>query len=230
MDRFMGEVLDSLDGKTALILVSDHGFTSFDTCFDLNAWLVSEGLMTLTADPRDKTDDEKALYKFVDWSRTKAYGCGFSSVYLNLKGRESKGIVDADEVPALAQKLAERLTTYKDPRTGRHPVYRVHGRDDIYRGGEIADAPDLVVGFNPSYRMGWQTAIGGVAAEVLSPNEKHWCGDHIVDPSFVPGTILSNVGLQLSEATVLDVAPTILALLGLPQNEGVEGKSLHAPA
>jgi len=226
MDRLIGEILDSLDASTALLVISDHGFTGFDVGFDLNAWLVSEGLMTLTADPRKATGDQTALYKYVDWSRTRAYGCGFTGLYFNLKGREGKGIVDAREVPDLARNIAERLGAFKDPRTGSHPVHRISGRDDVYSGDEIADAPDLVLGFTPGYRSGWHTPIGGVAGEIFAPNEKHWGGDHIVDPSFVPGTILTNLPLDVTDATVLDVAPTVCTLLGMPPNEGVEGKTL----
>jgi len=103
MDRFLGDLLGNIDSETALLVVSDHGFTSFDRSFDLNAWLVAEGLMALNGDPADVPDNENGLYRLVDWDRTKAYGCGFSSLYVNVRGREGNGIVDGDEAPGLVR-------------------------------------------------------------------------------------------------------------------------------
>ena len=226
MDQFVGELLDAMDSHTALLLVSDHGFTSFNTSFDLNAWLTAEGFMTLKEDPRDKKEEETALYNLMDWSRTVAYGCGFSSLYFNLKGREGHGIVDQPETDALARKVAERMTSFVDPDTGVKPVVRVSRREEIYDGPQLPDAPDMIVSTRPGYRMGWQTAIGGVCTDILSPNEKHWSGDHIVDPLSVPGTILSNLRLNVNGARAHDVAPTALALLGLEPGNDCDGRVL----
>ena len=227
MDRFVGELLGQMRDRTALIAFSDHGFTSFDTAFDLNGWLVTEGFMTLTEDPARKEDAERAFYNLVDWPRTTAYGCGFSSVYFNLKEREGNGIVASPETETLGREIAARLADYKDPATGQKPIHRVYTRGEIYHGGELAEAPDLVVGFRPGYRMNWQTAIGGVSSEILSPNDKRWSGDHIVDPSFVPGTILTNVPLDLTGAAAADIAPTALALLGVPHSADTDGRPLE---
>jgi predicted AlkP superfamily phosphohydrolase/phosphomutase len=223
----VGRVLDALDSRTALLLVSDHGFTDFGTCFDLNAWLVEEGLMKLTADPAGLEEDETALYRLVDWSRTVAYGCGFSSLYLNLKGREGNGVVDPSEKADLAAKIAERIAAYRDPATGERPVARIDRREDIYSGPQLEEAPDMVIGTRPGYRMGWRTPIGGVGPTVLSPNHRHWDGDHILAPDYVPGTILSNAPLKVERATVLNVAPTVLSLLGLPASEDMDGAALE---
>jgi predicted AlkP superfamily phosphohydrolase/phosphomutase len=225
MDALLGEVLDSVDDSTALILLSDHGFTNYDTNVDLNAWLVSEGLMTLKSKPTKFDDDNTAIFRLVDWSRTKAYALGFSSIYLNLRGREGKGVVAADEADELSKKISERLAAYRDP-SGKAPIAASYDRRDIYSGFDNEVAPDIVVGFSPGYCMARTTAIGGVNPEVLSANERHWCGDHIVDPSTVPGTIMSNVPVDMSRATACDVAPTVLKLLGVGSPEECEGQSL----
>ena len=183
--------------------------------------------MTLTADLSGKKDDETALFSLVDWSRTKAYGCGFSSIYFNLTGREGKGIVDPSETSALAHKLIERLRAYEDPATGKRPVYRVYTREEVYRGPELDDAPDLIVGFSPGYRMSWQTAVGGVRPTVLSPNEKRWSGDHIVDPTLVPGIIFTNVPLETTGARAEDLAPTVMSLLGVEEGADYDGEPLR---
>jgi predicted AlkP superfamily phosphohydrolase/phosphomutase len=226
MDGFLGELLGAMDGGTALVTVSDHGFASYDVNFDLNAWLVEEGLMTLTQDPADVPEEDTGLYRLVDWSQTVAYGCGFSSLYFNLRGRENNGGVLPSEADGIAARIAERMPAYTDPSTGLNPVVRVDRARDLYSGAALPDGPDMVVSTRPGYRIGWHTAVGGVCATVLSPNEKHWSGDHIVDPAAVSGTIMSNAPLNVAQASVLDIAPSALAILGVPIPEEMDGTSL----
>jgi hypothetical protein len=61
--------------------------------------------------------------------------------------------------------------------------------------------------------MAWQTAVGGFTKEVIIDNEKVWNGDHLVDPSFVPGVIFSNFSLGKIEQT--DVYSRILGFITL---------------
>ena len=162
-----------------------------------------------------KTEDEAALYRLVDWSRTVAYGCGFSSLYINLRGREGNGVVDPSKQSETIEEIAARLEAYRDPQTGTQPVRVAYRGHQIHNGPHRSEGPDLIPGMAPGYRMGWQTAVGGLSVDVVTRNERHWCGDHIVDPAVVPGAILSNVPSRLADATVTNVAPTILGLAGL---------------
>src|SRR5205823_8787044 len=99
-DDFVGEVLTRLDPGTAVVIVSYHGFHSFRQSVNLNTWLVQEGFMTLQGDaPGDKKLRDLFgggnFWENVDWSRTKAYAMGLGQIYLNLAGREGRGIVPA---------------------------------------------------------------------------------------------------------------------------------------
>jgi hypothetical protein len=60
---------------------------------------------------------------------------------------------------------------------------------------------------------------------VVEENRKLWSGDHIVDPSCVPGVLLANRPLTRNEARQADVAPTVLKASGLPPT-GMEGEVL----
>ena len=88
------------------------------------------------------------------------------------------------------------------------------------------DGPDIMVGYYPGYRASWQTAIGGFTKEILTDNEKIWNGDHLIDPSFVPGVLFTNVKLTSDSASQLDIAPTILYALGIEIPKEIDGKSL----
>ena len=51
VDRAVGDVLDAARGATVIVM-SDHGFSSFRRAFNLNAWLRREGFLALRDAPR----------------------------------------------------------------------------------------------------------------------------------------------------------------------------------
>src|SRR5207249_2298364 len=100
--------------QTLAIVLSDHGFNSFQRGLSLNTWLHQQGSLALRdgIEPGEEAGD---FLRNVDWNRTRAYSLGLSGIYLNLKGREERGIVSADEAPRLKAALAEKLTGLVDP-------------------------------------------------------------------------------------------------------------------
>ena len=106
-DRIIGEIMRGhVDENTLLLVLSDHGFTSFRKGVNLNRWLIENSYMTLREEPDPEDKEGGALFRHVDWQRTGAYALGFSSIYLNLKGREGSGIVQpGTEAETLARKL-----------------------------------------------------------------------------------------------------------------------------
>ncbi|RLD10152.1 MAG: hypothetical protein DRI44_06770, partial [Chlamydiae bacterium] len=222
-DKIFGKIRKAIDKNTALLVFSDHGFTSFERAFNMNNWLVENGYMTIKGDVSEK---DSAMFKKVDWSRTKAYCLGFCDIYLNIKDREGKGIVDPKDAASLKKEIAARLGNFIDPETQIAPVYKVYDAHQIYFGDYQKDGPDLVVGFIPGYRMGWQTAIGGLANKICDTEKSEWKGDHLVDASFVSGTLLVNFPLIPKQPGTLDIAPTILDLSGVSVPANMDGVSL----
>ena len=55
---------------------------------------------------------------------------------------------------------------------------------------------------------------------------KKWSGDHIIDPDRVPGVLFMNRLFRGDAARLTDLAPTILAALGVPKGPAMEGESL----
>lgn len=218
MDTAVGRAMEAAGDDTALFVCSDHGFCSYTRSVNLNVWLARAGYLTLK--PHDPADAGE-LFKHVDWTTTRAYALGFGSIYCNVAGRERDGIVPAGE-PArqLAEEIAERLGTLADD--GASAVAAVHRKADLYDGPHAGEAPDLVVGLRPPYRVAWTSAIGGAGQELFSDNRQKWSGDHCVDAAFVPGTLFSNVPLDVPAdgAGQTRLAATVCAALGLaPQPE-----------
>lgn len=224
-DAVIGRVLERVDAETLLIVLSDHGFNSFQRGVHLNAWLLEHGYLALKpgATPGHEAGE---FFKQVDWGRTKAYALGIGSIYLNVRGREGDGVVEPAQADAVAQELAGGLTSLIDPQRGAHAVRCAKTKREIYAGAYLDEAPDLVVGFAAGYRASWTTALGGIPAELFEDNVKKWGGDHIIDPSLVPGVLFMNRPFDGTSARLTDLSPTILAALGVSQPGIMEGRSL----
>jgi len=224
MDRILQRILASIDERTVICVISDHGFESFRRAVHLNSWLVQSGLMVLK---EPSPEGGEPLFKNVVWEKTMAYAMGFSSIYLNLRGREGKGIINSgDEAEKMKGKISDILTSLKDPKTGRPVIRNVYTREELYSGPYISNAPDLIVGFEPHYRASWQTAIGGAPPKTVEDNLRKWTGDHMCDASYVPGVFLINRKTHLLHPKVVDIAPTILTCFQIPKPECMEGISL----
>jgi predicted AlkP superfamily phosphohydrolase/phosphomutase len=235
-DSLVGEVLRRTrkDPRITLLVLSDHGFSPFRKAVNINTWLVRNGYMTLSrVDPvRDRNLEDLfgrgTFWPNVDWSKTRAYALALGQIYVNVKGRESKGIVaPGAEYAALKRELAERFGALEDPATGERIVRRVYTRDELYKGPYFQEAPDLVVGFEKGYRVSWQTSLGGIPHDVIEPNERRWSADHCsVAPEDVPGVLFSTRPIQATSPRIVDVAPSVLRRLGVTPPADMDGKDL----
>ncbi|HTT61910.1 MAG TPA: alkaline phosphatase family protein, partial [Bryobacteraceae bacterium] len=88
VDTAIGEVARRFP-RSDIIVMSDHGFTSFDRSVNLNTWLWEKGFLALQGPPRG--DDEG--FTDVDWAKTQAYALGLNGLYLNIAGREKHGVL-----------------------------------------------------------------------------------------------------------------------------------------
>lgn len=224
-DAIVGEALQYADDRTLVIALSDHGFNSFRRGVDLNRCLFDHGYLALKEGVRPG-EEAGDLLRQVDWTKTRAYAVGLSGIYLNLKDREGQGIVPPGEAEAIKAELARGLAGLTDPdRAGTLAIRRVVPREEAYRGPFLAEAPDLMVDFAEGYRVSWSSSMGGVAEHPFEDNVKKWSGDHIIDPDRVPGVLFLNRPFR-EGARLLDMAPTILAALGVPKGPAMEGESI----
>ena len=235
MDAIVGDAMAAAEKHNAsLIVVSDHGFASFRKAVNYDTWLVMNGYMTLKSGVQVKERnvemlfDQGQFWENVDWSKTRAYAMGLGEIYLNTKGRESKGIVNPGaEAEALKAELKQRLVQFTDPENGEHPVRRVLAREEIYKQFDPNMIPDLFVTNNDGYRVSWQTSLGGIPKNLLEPNKQVWSGDHCsVDAEIVKGIFFYNRKLTTDRAPyIADIYPTVLGQLGVQapyQLDGVE--------
>ncbi len=222
-DAMVGRILDRLRPDDLLMVISDHGFSSFRRGVNLNAWLHREGYLAL----QPGADGCADWLRDVDWSRTRAYCIGLTGLYLNVAGRERQGIVAPGlETDELKAELAAKLNGLPDPETGGIAIREVFDTAKIYDGPYAASAPDFVVGYNAGYRISWEGAKGIVAGPVIEDNVKAWSGDHCIDPRLVPGVFFCNRRIETDEPALIDIAPTALRLFGIEPPAYMDGRPL----
>jgi predicted AlkP superfamily phosphohydrolase/phosphomutase len=222
MDELVGRTREKLAPGDLLIVMSDHGFASFERGVNVNAWLEREGYLV--------REDGAAASKWlegVDWSRTRAYALGLGGIYVNVRGREAQGIVAREEVRAVKQEIVARLAGLRDEARGEIAVKEVYDLAEIYDGPYLDGGPELVVGYNAGYRASWACATGGTGGEVFEDNVKAWSGDHCIASDLVPGVFFTNAQVATERPRMIDLAPTVLDLFGVAAPPYMEGRPLE---
>jgi predicted AlkP superfamily phosphohydrolase/phosphomutase len=167
---------------------------------------------------------------FLDWSRSRAYGVEFFyplvGVEINLRGRQKNGIVaPGAEYEALRDQICSALEGLIDEGTGRKVCGTVCRREEMFHGPYLERIPDIVVVLDDDYDGKIQ--LGG---EVCSDNTLQWeypfMGYHSRAAFFAAQGPGIEPGRELAETSMIDLAPTLLQLLGVPIPESMEGKPM----
>jgi len=223
MDDLVGRTVAACNGTDTLLMVlSDHGFNTFRRGIDLNRWLEEHGYLVI--DDARRNGEHLAG---VDWARTRAFAIGLTGIFINQQDKFSQGIVEAGEqAEALRAEIAQKLKSLVDPETGSGAIKSVYQAAKAYRGPYKDQAPDLIVGYASGYRVSWDAAVGRTSRAVFHNNTKAWSGDHCVDPSVVPGVLFCNQSIAADQPRLLDIAPTVLDLFGVPVPDHMDGRVL----
>ena len=233
VDAIVGEAAKALDSDDVLLVLSDHGFTTWRRSVNYNSWLVEAGYLVVTGGAQRKSLEalfsRGQFWEAVDWSRSRAYAMGLGDLYVNLRGRERGGIVSPGaEYEALRAELASRLTALTDPKTGERAVSRVFKREDVYRRFDPRVIPDLIVTNTRGYRVSWQASLGVPTANVFEDNRDVWSGDHCsVDPDLVRGVLFCSRPFRTARVpSIADVTASLRTLLGAAPPPEAAGTAL----
>jgi len=162
----------------------------------------------------------------VDWSRTKAYPLGGAcQIAINLKGREPQGIVElGPEYEQVCAEVEHVLHTLRDPGTGQPMVKRVWHKSEIYGDDEVPELPDLYVEWiNDAY-----TDLGGIGYSrgIVSEPIRGRSGGHTMRGIFLAHGPGIKRGYTVAGARLIDVAPTVMHLLGATVPGHMDGRVL----
>jgi len=227
LDGLVGEALATVRQEDLVMVLSDHGFTTFRRGFNLNGWLRDSGFLRQTQISPEAA--RGSMFPGVDWSATRAYGLGMNGLYLNLTGREKHGVVREHARRRLLAEIRDKLLECRDT-DGTPIITNVTLVEELYPGAEPRIAPDLIIGYNDAYRASWDTVLGGVAQPVVEDNLDRWSGEHLIDPDLVPGVLLTNRAVTAPRPKLGDIAATILAAFHIEKPSHMNGNDLFASA
>ncbi len=211
LDDVLAELVAALPADEPLFVIADHGHTLIHKEFFPNAWLREQGLLRFTTEkPKGPADVDPASKVFVlDPGR----------IYVHRQGRFPLGTVGASEADELLARVSEGLLALRDdspgaPAGGR-PIPRIFTRDELYSGPCLESAPDLVIHFNDGYDP--KGAFG--RTEVFGRSAL--TGMHTYPDSLF---YLNRAGVPTDGLDIVDLAPTILTLLGIEPPSDMDGR------
>ena len=188
---------------------------------------------------RKKAELAYTSFASIDWSHTKAYCSEVlaapPSIWINLKGIKPSGIVEPNEYPALVDFIMKKLRELKDPRTGEPVIARVHRREEIFHGPFAKEGADLIVDWwsedsqlstAPSFPEDTDKPPIVVREHRPSGNSE-WGGTHRLHGILVARGPVLKKATEIDDARLIDLAPTLLHLLGVPVPEDMDGKVLE---
>ena len=225
IDREIGELVELVGRNTVILIVSDHGAKKMDGGICINEWLIQNGYLTLKHSPEGIASIDKCE---VDWSKTIAWAEGgyYGRLFINVKGREPEGVVEAEEYERIRDELATKIEAIPDEE-GNPIGTKAHKPQALYR--EINNvAPDLLIYFGD---LSWRSVgtIGSGRIHTFSndtgPDDANHAPQGILilyDPAN-PGS-----GRELEGMKLYDVAPTILDLFGVEPPPHMIGSILNA--
>jgi predicted AlkP superfamily phosphohydrolase/phosphomutase len=180
------------------------------------------------------TAASQASYAGIDWSQTKAYPVGhFSDIFINVEGRQPSGIVKPGlEYEKLRDEVTEKLYEFKDPDDNFNVVERVYKREELYHGKYLENMPDLIIGWK-DYKyllmFNFPPADDKSMIWTIPPTlSLLWgrTGCHKPKGIFMAFGSHIKTGVQVKNANIMDIAPTVLYECGVPVPDDMDGRIL----
>ena len=240
LDETIGAIVRAAGPDATTLIISDHGFGDApDRFVYVNRWLADRGWLHVHRSWRLRLSMVRRLPDrlrkrldtveniFVDWSRTMAWCDAMETrsagLWLNVKGRQTEGCVEPGaEYERLRDEIRAALADLRDD--GR-PVFDVVARrEDVYQGPVTEQAPDLLLYCKPTHGLRFNGLRPELRARApFAPFVEYgFTGAHQPSGIYVAaGPSIAPLGRRETKP-IEALAPTILALLGLPIPDGMD--------
>ncbi len=220
LDGLLGQLLQSMDDATMVLVVSDHGACAMHQAVALNTWLIQQGYLVLLDAPQAP---QPLSASQVDWRRTRAWADGgyVGRLYINQQGREPCGVVPEHAAEALLDEITQGL---RDTLPAPPQPHRFLRPRELYTDLKGC-APDLLIYLaNLRWRaitsVGWDTPM-------VSDNDRGPDGANHDTHGVIMMRGPASAALAPRQS-IYDVAPTVLAHLQLPIPATMQGTPVTA--
>ena len=188
---------------------------------------------------RERWEAQYSSYAQIDFAASKAFCNEVLSfpppIWINVKGQRPSGIVEPGrEYEELVGYIVSRLAELRHPQTGQRLIKRAYRKSEIYAGPLLASAPDITLSWWEEdaflSRPTSAERLDGplvTRAETAAEKKSVWTGTHRLQGIFLlsaPGKVRRLTRAQ--PARIVDLAPTMLHLLGLPVPQALDGRVL----
>jgi predicted AlkP superfamily phosphohydrolase/phosphomutase len=250
IDKHVGKFMDH---GCDLVIMSDHGSNKIESVFNINTWLREEGYLKLNTnlsallyrlginkqslarfEPRwgkrrplrkiipkslmknipTETGEirREAKTSKINWQKSKALASGQGPIYLNPKNSNNE---------ALKNDIRQKLQALIDPSNGNRIIQKVYSKEEIYRGEYLPEAPDLIMDQAKGIHI-----PGGIGQQTIFDVPRRWRAENKRFGIFMAyGPDIKQTG-KIENVSILDLAPTILHLLGLGIPSDMDGRVL----
>ncbi len=218
LDARVRELREALPEDAVVIVISDHGAKPMIGGVAINEWLIEQGYLTLEQYPAKKTPIKNVA---VDWPKTKVWGEGgyYSRLFFNVKGREPQGTIEQADYEDFRNKIIAEISAMRDD-NGAVLGNVCLKPEQLYT--EVRGiAPDLFCYFgNLSWRSVGTIGLGGY---ITYENDT---GPDDANHSFYGYFCMSGTDRRgrRDEVSIMNVAPTVLDILGIPIPSDIHGK------
>src|SRR5258708_3742825 len=186
---------------------------------------------------RERFEGAYTSFANIDWTATKAYCSEIlaspPSIWINKKGEKPAGLVSEEEYEPLLELITQKLGELKDPRTNQPVVGRVYRRSELFHGPFAKEAPDLILDWWSENAFSIKPSFpedGGQPVLQIRPRssakEPEWGGTHRKNGILVMKGGPFKQGARIAGARLMDVAPTILYLVGQNNPEDIDRRVL----
>lgn len=249
IDQIIGSMKELAHEDTHVFVISDHGFGRQYGCFSLNNWLERERYLVRSPRERIRTILEKFIKPFlhidflkvkwkrltkkivpeqIDFEKSIAYTLGhtipFGAIYLNVKDRDPKGFINKEkEYNKVKKIIAEKLENLGH-QIGKNLNVKIFDPKEIYKGDQLELAPDILFTIN-----NWECVVIENFNNFLyrdQPYSNRHTGSHRINGIFLAFGPGIKKRVEIKDAKIYDIAPTILHIFNLPLPKDMDGRVL----
>lgn len=146
------------------------------------------------------------------------------AIRLNVKGRDKNGVIDPGDCDRIVADIVAALNELTDPETGRKIVACVTVAKAAFHGPYLHQLPDITVLWEQSFA--WRDVQSPRFGRLTIRKQDGRTGSHTPTGFMLAAGPGIPAGVEVDGASTYDIAPTILALAGVPVPRNYDGRAL----